>query len=97
MAPDLHIPADLLPRDGRFGCGPSKVRPEQVATLAAVGELSLAGEVRPVTQAAQRRSEAARLGYAHVIDDRSATLRGALGDVKAHRAPRRLDDEVPAF
>jgi len=66
-------------------------------TLAAVGELSLAGEVRPVTQAAQRRSEAARLGYAHVIDDRSATLRGALGDVKAHRAPRRLDDEVPAF
>jgi len=66
-------------------------------TLAAVGELSLAGEVRPVTQASQRRSEAARLGYAHVIDDRSATLRGALGDVKAHRAPRRLDDEVPAF
>ena len=36
-APDLHIPADLLPRDGRFGCGPSKVRPEQVAALAAVG------------------------------------------------------------
>jgi len=66
-------------------------------TLAAVGELSLAGEVRPVTQASQRRSEAARLGYAHVIDDRSATLRGALGDVKAHRAPRRLDDEIPAF
>lgn len=66
-------------------------------TLAAVGELSLAGEVRPVTQASQRRSEAARLGYAHVIDDRSATLRGALSDVKAHRAPRRLDDEVPAF
>jgi DNA repair protein RadA/Sms len=66
-------------------------------TLAAVGELSLAGEVRAVTQAAQRRSEAARLGYAHVVDDRSATLRGALGDVKAHRAPRRLDDEVPAF
>ncbi|MCE4026289.1 DNA repair protein RadA [Microbacterium sp. Au-Mic1] len=66
-------------------------------TLAAVGELSLAGEVRPVTQAAQRRSEATRLGYAHVIDDRSATLRGALGDVKAHRAPRRLDDEIPAF
>ena len=33
--PDLVIPADLTPRDGRFGCGPSKVRPEQLADLAA--------------------------------------------------------------
>jgi phosphoserine aminotransferase len=31
------IPPDLLPRDGRFGCGPSKVRPEQLASLAATG------------------------------------------------------------
>jgi phosphoserine aminotransferase len=30
----LDIPEDLLPADGRFGCGPSKVRPEQVAHLA---------------------------------------------------------------
>jgi phosphoserine aminotransferase len=29
-AADIRIPADLLPRDGRFGSGPSKVRPEQV-------------------------------------------------------------------
>jgi phosphoserine aminotransferase len=34
---DLTIPADLKPVDGRFGCGPSKVRPEQLATLAASG------------------------------------------------------------
>ncbi|MET0191068.1 MAG: phosphoserine transaminase [Pseudonocardia sediminis] len=34
---DLKIPADLLPSDGRFGCGPSKVRPEQLAALAASG------------------------------------------------------------
>ena len=33
----MTIPADLLPRDGRFGCGPSKVRPEAVEALAAVG------------------------------------------------------------
>ena len=33
----LTIPADLLPRDGRFGSGPSKVRREQVDALAAVG------------------------------------------------------------
>jgi phosphoserine aminotransferase len=33
--PDIKIPVDLLPSDGRFGCGPSKVRPEAVAALAA--------------------------------------------------------------
>jgi phosphoserine aminotransferase len=34
---DLVIPAELRPRDGRFGSGPSKVRPEQLAALAATG------------------------------------------------------------
>jgi phosphoserine aminotransferase len=33
----LAIPADLKPVDGRFGCGPSKVRPEQLAALAGPG------------------------------------------------------------
>ena len=33
----LKIPADLLPRDGRFGAGPSKVRTEQVEALAQAG------------------------------------------------------------
>ncbi len=37
--PDLQIPADLKPADGRFGCGPSKVRPEQLAALAAAGDV----------------------------------------------------------
>ncbi|MFE9581957.1 phosphoserine transaminase [Nocardia sp. NPDC006044] len=31
------IPADLKPADGRFGCGPSKVRPEQLQSLVTVG------------------------------------------------------------
>jgi phosphoserine aminotransferase len=35
--PDLTIPTDLKPIDGRFGCGPSKVRPEQLAYLAGAG------------------------------------------------------------
>ena len=30
---ELRLPDDLRPSDGRFGCGPSKVRPEQVAAL----------------------------------------------------------------
>lgn len=65
-------------------------------TLAAVGELSLAGEIRPVTQSPQRRSEAARLGYTDVIDNRSATLRGALSDVRA-RVKARPGDGIPDF
>lgn len=27
------LPADLIPADGRFGCGPSKVRPEQLQAI----------------------------------------------------------------
>jgi phosphoserine aminotransferase len=34
-----RIPEDLKPADGRFGCGPSKVRPEALATLAARSEV----------------------------------------------------------
>jgi phosphoserine aminotransferase len=36
-SPDFVIPAELRPRDGRFGSGPSKVRPEQLSALAATG------------------------------------------------------------
>jgi phosphoserine aminotransferase len=34
---DIVIPADIKPADGRFGCGPSKVRPEQLSALASTG------------------------------------------------------------
>jgi phosphoserine aminotransferase len=37
----VTIPADLLPLDGRFGCGPSKVRPAQIDYLASVGRTVL--------------------------------------------------------
>ena len=43
MAPPItdttQIPAELKPADGRFGCGPSKVRPEALAALAERSEL----------------------------------------------------------
>jgi phosphoserine aminotransferase len=35
MATPLTIPAELLPRDGRFGSGPSKIRDEQLDALRA--------------------------------------------------------------
>jgi phosphoserine aminotransferase len=34
---DIVIPSDIKPADGRFGCGPSKIRPEQLSALAASG------------------------------------------------------------
>lgn len=33
----LTIPAELLPKDGRFGAGPSKVRPQQIEALSSAG------------------------------------------------------------
>jgi phosphoserine aminotransferase len=33
----LVLPPEMLPGDGRFGCGPSKVRPEALAALAGSG------------------------------------------------------------
>ena len=37
MAEQLTIPDSLKPADGRFGCGPSKVRPEQLQALVSKG------------------------------------------------------------
>jgi phosphoserine aminotransferase len=46
---DIVIPASLLPGDGRFGSGPSKVRPEAVAALAAAGTTFLGTSHRQST------------------------------------------------
>ena len=45
--------------------------------LAAIGELSLAGEIRPVVGGPQRASEARRLGYSRLIDAEASSLRRA--------------------
>jgi phosphoserine aminotransferase len=34
---EINIPQDLLPRDGRFGCGPSKLRPAQMEAFLNTG------------------------------------------------------------
>jgi phosphoserine aminotransferase len=35
--PEIIIPAEFLPVDGRFGCGPSRVRAEQIAAFSTEG------------------------------------------------------------
>ncbi|HXY44122.1 MAG TPA: phosphoserine transaminase [Acidimicrobiales bacterium] len=47
--PDITIPHDLKPRDGRFGSGPSKVRPEAVARLASAAPAFLGTSHRRAT------------------------------------------------
>ena len=57
--PEIVIPADLRPADGRFGCGPSKIRPEQLAALASSGAAYLGTSHRqaPVRSLVQRIRE----------------------------------------
>ena len=51
----MQIPSDLLPGDGRFGCGPSKVRAEQLAALAGAGALmGTSHRQKPVKQVVGR-------------------------------------------
>jgi phosphoserine aminotransferase len=56
---NIVLPAQLKPADGRFGSGPAKVRPEQVAALAASGPLYLGTSHRqaPVRSLVQRIRE----------------------------------------
>jgi phosphoserine aminotransferase len=55
-AAGITIPASLRPADGRFGCGPSKVRPEQLTALAGPGAALLGTSHRqaPVRSLVQR-------------------------------------------
>jgi phosphoserine aminotransferase len=59
MTEKIVIPDALRPADGRFGCGPSKVRPEQLAALANSGAAYLGTSHRqaPVRSLVQRIRE----------------------------------------
>lgn len=64
-------------------------------TQAAVGEISLAGEIRPVASAKQRVTEGTRLGFSTVIDSRALHLREALRLAFASSTVEKID--VPDF
>jgi phosphoserine aminotransferase len=50
---DIRIPTDLLPADGRFGSGPSRVRKAQVDALAGVWQTYLGTSHRQKTVKSQ--------------------------------------------
>lgn len=59
MSAEIKIPDNLKPRDGRFGCGPSKIRPEALAALAASGSsiLGTSHRQKPVKNVVHRVRE----------------------------------------
>ncbi|WP_394326583.1 phosphoserine transaminase [Nocardiopsis trehalosi] len=86
---EIQIPANLLPADGRFGCGPSKVRPEQLGALASSGSafMGTSHRQKPVKSLVGRvRSGLADLfslpeGYEVVLGNGGTT---AFWDIAAH-------------
>ncbi|MCY4163721.1 MAG: phosphoserine transaminase [bacterium] len=49
QTPNISIPSDLLPEDGRFGSGPSRVRPQAATALAEVATSFLGTSHRKAT------------------------------------------------
>lgn len=56
---DIKIPENIKPADGRFGCGPSKIRPEALAALSASGSsiLGTSHRQKPVKNVVHRVRE----------------------------------------
>ena len=77
--PQIRVPDDLLPGDGRFGCGPSKVRPEAVAALAEVSRSWLGTSHRqaPVKRVVGRIREGLRTLFAFPQAGRSCSATAA--------------------
>jgi len=59
MSAEIIIPSSIKPVDGRFGCGPSKIRPEALAALSASGDsiLGTSHRQKPVKNVVKRVRE----------------------------------------
>ena len=66
MSAEIIIPSSIKPVDGRFGCGPSKIRPEALAALSASGNsiLGTSHRQKPVKNVVKRVRE----GLASLFD-----------------------------
>jgi len=66
-----------------------------LAIALAVGQISLAGEIRPASSGKQRLAEAKRLGFSQVLHSETVHLREALRLALAGASAERVD--VPDF
>jgi phosphoserine aminotransferase len=73
--PMIHIPAELLPADGRFGSGPAKVRHQAVADLAARASTYLGtSHRRPAVKSVVRNVQQALTDLYGLPDDYEVLL-----------------------
>jgi DNA repair protein RadA/Sms len=63
-------------------------------TMAAIGEISLAGEIRPVAMAKQRMAEAKRLGYTTILGGETESVRSVISGALS---PAGVREEASAF
>jgi phosphoserine aminotransferase len=72
---NVAIPAELRPKDGRFGSGPAKIRPEQLAALASWGSTYLGTSHRqPPVKSLVRRIRAGLAELFHLPGDYAVVL-----------------------
>jgi phosphoserine aminotransferase len=64
--PDIKIPSKLLPKDGRFGSGPSKVRPEAIKGLSDIADTYMGTSHRQAT--VKKMVERLRTGMRELFD-----------------------------
>src|SRR5215510_9363178 len=93
MTDALQIPADLLPADGRFGAGPSKIQTSHLDALAATGATLMGTSHRqaPVRNTVGRVRDRV-LGRRDVRpspgEEPAPVLRGVLLEVRQGRSRR---------
>ncbi|MCX7523084.1 DNA repair protein RadA [Microbacterium sp. STN6] len=66
-------------------------------TTVAFGEISLAGEIRPVSSSKQRAAEAARLGFRTRVDDSAEDVREAMDRAFIPTSDRDRGRDIPEF
>jgi hypothetical protein len=93
----IVIPAGLKPADGRFASGPSKVRPEQVAALAASGATYLGTSHRQApVRSLVRRVREGLAGLFALPDGYQVVLGNGRHGLLGHRGIRRGQPEIAA-
>jgi len=91
---DITIPAHLLPSDGRFGAGPSKVRREQVSGLLDVAGTYLGTSHRQKTVKSQVGRLRAGLSDLFSLPDGYEVILGNGGSTAFWDIARRYDEIV---
>ncbi len=70
----LKIPSELLPRDGRFGSGPSKIRPDALNSLVTRGDIMGTSHRKPPVRNLVKRVQESLAELYHIPDSYEVVL-----------------------